>query len=782
MEFWRYAQSTESGQVLAGPYSHVLVALSFLIACLAAAVALAAARRMVEVDRAVHRYVWCALGAFSMGAGIGAMHFTGMLAIRPAVSMSYDEIVTLLSMIPAVAGSALALCAMARVDRGSARFQIGGLALAIGIGSMHFVGMGAMRTSGVVHYDASLLVVSILAAYVLAAGALHVSTIGSGPCDNIVQRQLVAPLLMGFAIAGMHYTAMAGARLQTGTAAEVVGPTLPPSALGTVVALFACLLLALVLLLIVLGTRLSRAQHMVRDRVARLRLVLDTMPDGLITHDNAGRVETLNLAAARMFGVSAEDAIGRPVTEFVSGEAFAMEAVTQVGAQPRRLEGRRSDGATFAVDAKAAVTTVSGHEIGTIVVRDVSARQSAEGLLNRLATAVEQASEAIVITDAQGLVTYVNPAFARISGYEAAEVKGRKPDIFLPEMTGTEFHERLWSRLGAGREWKGSCINWRKDGSSYESEASIWPLLDHTGAITSYVEIRRDVTESRELSRQLARAQKLESIGQLASGIAHEINTPTQYVGDNTRFLRDAFADMARLVDLYRGVVADARAGTLAPSRLAEAEAIEREIDLEYLAAEIPRAVDQSLDGVKRIATIVSAMKDFSHPSHEKAPADLNAAIRSTVTVATNEWKYVANVEYDFDTTLPLVPCVLSEINQVVLNLVVNAAHAISDALSDHDIGKGRITIATRNTGGAAEVTIEDTGTGIPEAIQSRIFDPFFTTKEVGKGTGQGLTLAYAVIVNNHGGTLDFESVAGQGTRFMIRLPLDAEAEAVAAA
>jgi signal transduction histidine kinase len=198
---------------------------------------------------------------------------------------------------------------------------------------------------------------------------------------------------------------------------------------------------------------------------------------------------------------------------------------------------------------------------------------------------------------------------------------------------------------------------------------------------------------------------------------------------------------------------------------------------LEYLLAEIPKAISQSADGIDRVATIVRAMKEFAHPgSAEKAAVNLNKAIESTVTVARNEWKYVADLHTTLDPTLPPVPCLVGEFNQVVLNMIVNATHAIADAVKGTG-GKGTITIGTRRAGDFVEVCIADTGMGIPESIRHRIFDPFFTTKEVGKGTGQGLAIARSVVVDKHGGTIAVESQVGTGTTFIIRLPLTAQGE-----
>jgi signal transduction histidine kinase len=266
----------------------------------------------------------------------------------------------------------------------------------------------------------------------------------------------------------------------------------------------------------------------------------------------------------------------------------------------------------------------------------------------------------------------------------------------------------------------------------------------------------------------------VKSIGQLAAGIAHEINTPIQYVGDNTRFLQDSFQDITGILSLYSQLLAAAKSDTLTHERISRvADGIEA-ADIDYLMEEIPAAIEQTLEGVERIAKIVRAMKEFSHPGQEdKTPIDINNAIESTITVTRNEWKYVADIVTEFDTSLPPVPCLPGEFNQVILNLIINAAHAIADVIDGQSSEKGAIRIRTRKTENVAEVVISDTGTGIPVAIRQRIFDPFFTTKEIGKGTGQGLAIARSVIIEKHGGTLNLESTEGKGSTFTICLPLE---------
>ncbi len=242
-------------------------------------------------------------------------------------------------------------------------------------------------------------------------------------------------------------------------------------------------------------------------------------------------------------------------------------------------------------------------------------------------------------------------------------------------------------------------------------------------------------------------------------------------MGDNTRFLQDAFTDLVTLLDDYEAALEGVRAGTPDEATIARTLATSQRVDLPYLRGEIPLAIDQSLDGIDRVAKIVRAMKEFSHPgTSEMTPVNLNEAITSTLTVARNEWKYVAEVETELDMELPRVPCLPGEFNQVILNIIINASHALAEKFKDGE--KGRIRVCTRAVEGWAEVEISDNGPGVPLEIQSRVFDPFFTTKEVGKGTGQGLAIARSVITNKHGGTLTLRSTPGEGATLTIRLPL----------
>lgn len=298
-------------------------------------------------------------------------------------------------------------------------------------------------------------------------------------------------------------------------------------------------------------------------------------------------------------------------------------------------------------------------------------------------------------------------------------------------------------------------------------------LHDENEQYSTTIGFFEDVTETLTAERELRQTQKLEAIGQLAAGIAHEINTPIQYIGDNVHFLGDALADLTPILQKAERLLESDRSGQPVNNRLRELESARIQVDVPFLIKEIPVAIEQTLAGVQRVAAIIRAMREFSHPGgDDKIAIDINQALESTITVSRNEWKYVAEMATCLADDLPLLYCLPGELNQVFLNIIVNAAHAIADATDNGLRGKGLITIATKAEHDALEIRISDTGKGIPNAIQERIFDPFFTTKEVGKGTGQGLAIARSVVVDKHQGNLSFTTERGRGTTFIIRLPL----------
>jgi len=286
-------------------------------------------------------------------------------------------------------------------------------------------------------------------------------------------------------------------------------------------------------------------------------------------------------------------------------------------------------------------------------------------------------------------------------------------------------------------------------------------------------ELERALAELRLAQAQLLQAQKMESIGQLAAGVAHEINTPTQYVMDNLGFVQMANGKLLEVLDMALGVANQAREGAAPADAIAQLDQLVQRARIDFLKQQIPGALNESLEGLTHISRIVSAMKEFSHPSDgEKTLVSLADLIATTITVARNEWKYVADLETSLPPDLPPLPCLRDMIGQTLLNLVVNAAHAIADTLEPGVRDKGHIQISATVEGPHMVIRVSDDGAGIPPGIRERIFEPFFTTKPVGKGTGQGLAIVYSTVVDKHQGQIACESAEGAGTTFTLRLPL----------
>lgn len=266
----------------------------------------------------------------------------------------------------------------------------------------------------------------------------------------------------------------------------------------------------------------------------------------------------------------------------------------------------------------------------------------------------------------------------------------------------------------------------------------------------------------------LRQAQKLESLGRLAAGVAHEMNTPLQFVSNSVAFIADAQGDLTSMLERYRSALSELNQGRPLAEVTSELQELEQELDLEYLLEKLPPALQRSQEGLKRVGAIVVSLKEFSHPGQELSEIDLNHAIETTLTITAHEIKGVAEIETEL-APLPPITCYAGEINQAVLNIVVNAGHAIAERGSST---KGRICVRTKLDGEFVVISVQDNGPGIPETIRDQIFDPFFTTKEVGKGTGQGLAIARTAIHDKHAGTLYFETELGQGTTFFMRFPI----------
>lgn len=513
----------------------------------------------------------------------------------------------------------------------------------------------------------------------------------------------------------------------------------------------------------------------------KYKSIFDHAPVGIFQSSVGGGLISVNATMAGMFGFISVDEMLRHYTDI--GEQMYADPQDRAGliseglmrgwisASEVRL--RRKDGGEFWGRLRGRIVRNDEGIVQYVegFVEDVSASRAARERLARsefrFRSLAENMSEGLVRVSDAGVVEYCNEHFSLFAEKPAEDLLGASLVSLIYEEDWPKCREMYDS---------GSCVlpgsrfDLRfkgKDGIRFAIVTPV-PILEEGGGCMGAWVLVMDITERRALEAQLMQNQKLDAIGQLAAGIAHEINTPVQYVVNNMWFIQEGFGKLKQAFDMYRDICGDDGAPMTCP----EIRAKEEELQVAFYLEEVPQAISENMQGLDRISSIVRSVRQFSHPGHEEhETVDLNDLVTHTVMVSRNEWKYVAEMTTELDPDLPRVVCSFQKIGQVLLNLVVNAAHAIADDARASGTA-GRISIETRVRGDMAEIRVDDSGPGIPEEVRHRVFEPFFTTKPVGKGTGQGLFIAHQVVVQEHGGTIDFETELGRGTTFIISLPV----------
>jgi len=407
----------------------------------------------------------------------------------------------------------------------------------------------------------------------------------------------------------------------------------------------------------------------------------------------------------------------------------------------------------------------AGEQRLVLSVWDISMRKQAQAQNNMLAKAIEQTRDYVMVTDKDRRFLYVNPAFEQGTGYSKEEVLGQTPRILHSGRQTEEFYEELWKTLSTEHFWHGEVVNQKKNGKLFWTELTISPVIDSKGQTVNFIGVSRDKTKERALQAQLLQSQKMESIGTLAGGIAHEINNPIGFVYSNVGSLQTYLGDFLSLLKLYHDLELFVESKDPKIKRiLTEIEAKKKQIDLDFMVKDIGGLVKDTLEGAERIKSIVANLREFAHTgTGNMEQSDLNDAINKTLKLLNNELKYRIEVVTELELAQQVV-CYPQEIKQVLLNLILNAAQAIPD--------KGSIHIKTAQEDQEAVIRIKDSGTGISAEHMARLFEPFFTTKGVGKGTGLGLSVSYNII-KKHQGKITAESKVGVGTVFTVRLPLN---------
>ena len=427
----------------------------------------------------------------------------------------------------------------------------------------------------------------------------------------------------------------------------------------------------------------------------------------------------------------------------------------------------------------------------SMVIRDITELKRTQESLERQEAfyrlITENTSDLVGLFDPKGDSIYCSPGYEKILGFGTWQMGGQGLYDFIHPEDRERVRGVILSALSEGQEVFLEYRMVNRNGEIHHLEATTGGIRNSFGRFERLILVSRDITlqvrqrEERRLKEMHSfYAQKMESIGQLAAGVAHEMNTPIQYFGDNLHFIRDSFTDMSDLLTSLHEQLNTLSAQSdddETRALLKKAEQLWEDADADFLMAEIPHAIAQSLQGCSNLSQIVSAMKEFSHPgSDEKIPAQFNDIIRNTMIISRNEWKYIADLEYNLEEKLPLVLCLPNEIGQLILNLVINACHAIEEkGLDSSEKGLIRVSTSRIEVDGEnwAELRVQDSGMGMPAEIKNRIFEPFFTTKPVGKGTGQGLAIVHNVVVDKHSGQIHVESEQGQGTTFIVKLPMN---------
>jgi PAS domain S-box-containing protein len=753
--------------------------LATAIGMLAALCLLPTMERVAAARTAETRRSWIFAGASSMAIGICAMLYSATFGMTLPVPARLDTLGVLLAPLPGILffAAMIHLVGVAKVV--AWRLHLSAVLCSIGLTCMHYTVLLSLGIAATISISVSTLLVSMVIGYAGTIVGLYAYFGLAGLATTSMLRKLLGAALVTFSTIGNHFSARGQTFYFSNQALGEYATVMSPDALPIIVILVS-VIVGMLWIGSMVDARLSGAIVAMEESEERSRAVINSMLDAHITADSTGLIQTMNPAAEHMFGYTLAEARGQPVTLLVAAEHHAANSTEAMhaalnkpgGLAPRVREydeaGQHKDGRKFAVEVVASGLNTSRGMYFSVIVRDLTEKRAAEAELRLLSAAVEHANDAICITDASSAISYANQAWEKRMDRPRADMLGKNLYSLQKNIPQGPPDQAL--RRSEQKNWSGQLITKLADGRQLSEDVVITTLSDEQNHATHYVSFWRDIADKLAMEQQLLRGQKLEAVGQLAAGIAHEINTPIQFVSDNIRFLKDSFADLSTLIEHLKSLEDMTVEHQILPADISKAL---KAADADYLLAEIPRAVDQSLDGVSRVAGIVRAMKDFSHPATDRTPLDINRAMASTATVASNEWKYVAELKTDFDPDLPAVPVMPGDFNQVILNMIVNAAHAIGDVVGDGGNGRGTITLSTRKVGDCAEIRISDTGCGMTPETAARIFDPFFTTKAVGKGTGQGLAITHNVIVVKHGGTIKVESAPGKGTTFIIRLPLE---------
>jgi PAS domain S-box-containing protein len=744
-------------QVLVGTYEYPFVALSILIAVLAAYAALDLVGR-IAAARGRAQYVWLFGGAIAMGTGIWAMHYIGMVALDLPVPMLFDWPTVLFSLGMAVLASSVALFVVSRPTISKGSVFLGGTFMGCGIAAMHYIGMVAMRVQAQLHYSVPLVALSISIAIIISFVALLMAFYLRE--DRVAQgwRKAAAALVLGAAISSMHYVGMAAVTFTSGSFDGSMTHAVSDTGLGrTTVIILTLMLLGIVCVTAVFDRRFAIQARELAETRFQLRTVFDNMADAIVVLDRDLHIIQINQPAASLLGLDQQD-IGHIVaSDFELFSADGEPLPPEQWPVPSALRGefihnreiilRRKD-RRIQIISEISTNPIRSHtgDILQIIVtyRDITQRRQSFEERARLAAIVDSSRDAIIAKDRDGIVRSWNAAAERIFGYTAAEMIGHSilrlvPDDLQPEEW--DFLDRI--RRGEVIEHI-ETLRKRKDGKIINVALTISPIRDFNGHITGASKTARDITERKQLERQLHQSQKMEAIGQLTGGIAHDFNNLLGVITGN--------------LDLLERLVLDNDA------------AIKR--------------VQTALKAAGRGADLTRRLLAFSSREQLKpAPTKLQLVIRDTIELASSALGPEISITTHCDETIPAVFVDASGLENALLNLAVNARDAMpkggtltfSTEFKYLEENYLPVKIGELKPGAYACISISDTGSGMSRETLEHAFEPFFSTKPRGKGTGLGLAMVYGFIKQS-GGAVRLYSELDYGTTVSLYLPLAQDA------
>ena len=905
MDFWRFANvaAVEDMTVLVPVYDHGIGWTAGLLGMIAGIALFPALAHIASAGSARARRIWAAGGALTVSIGLwGALHLA-VLGFRLPVGFTFDFMMSLLAISPGFLGCLAALVILGREPRKMPALCGAALALTLGIAGTHYTLLEALRGNLEFAYDPLLVVHSLVLPYCAAFLACFVNRQTSSE-QPPWPRWVAGSFLIGIALLANHFAAMGGTTFFAVGDPLALAVTTAPGFLAPIIGGAALVVLCAFFIGSVVDSRLSEATAAVHRSEARNRSVIENLLDAHLITDAGSIVRSFNPAAERMFGWAAQDIIGRPVTLLMGDSATGRLSDCPRPAQrpteiARAVHGaispdtaRRRSGEAFPIELQISPFQVDGEQFYSCSVRDLTQTWAAERKTRRLAAAIEQSGDAVVILDTEHRIQYVNPQYERQTGYSQVEVVGSVP---TGGASGAGRYDEIWATVATGRNWTGTVRSKRRDGSTRDEELTVSPVIEESGEISAYVAIFRDVTRRleeeqerrrlaealhhcadsiemldshgrllymnaaceqrtgfrlddvrgcrpealmdftpagaaygemvqtvvrqgqpwsgtlkslsqdgqireedvtvspmrdsagtvnayvvvkrdttvrRRLEEQTRQRQKLDSLSQLADGIARELSTPMEQLRDNLRFLRDSFAHLDRLL-LELGNLAS----TQAPIRPAALAGCLQSADVDFLRREIKDAVGQSEDSGQQLAGIVHAMRDLAQSTPQAISLDLNRAIQSALTVTASDWKPVAEVRTTFDPQLQPLLCVPGEFSMVMMNLIMMAAQAVAAVSKSGLRGKGSIGIVTRALPGCTEIRLTHTGRA-PDRESSLAL---LGSQSSQPGDRQGLALAHEIMVRRHGGTLEIEHEPGEGPVFVIRIPSRVDAQTLTA-